>query len=134
MDLTAVRNAIATSLTGISGLQTYAVVPDSVNVPCAIVGMPTSVDFDQAMGRGLDRMTIPVRLMVSRADGPDAQADLDGYVAGSGAKSVKTAVEVDKTLGGTVDTVRVTQATGFGAFEVGDVSYLGCDFSVEVYG
>lgn len=124
-----IRTALASSMNTISGLRTSATVPDAPRPPQAIV-MPDRIDYDLNMMRGADRFYFTIILLVARADDRAAQNNLDAYITGTG--SIKAAVEADRTLGGVVDTVRVTQMRNYAAVSVGEVLYLGAEFDVEV--
>lgn len=132
--LSTIRDGLKTRLATIAGLEVYDVVPDQANVPCAMVGPPERITFDSVMQRGADEYLIPIRILVNRSDLGSAQDALDGYLAGAGATSVKAAIEGDVTLGGAVDTTRVKEARNYGAFEVGEITYLGVEFLTEVIG
>ncbi|NCX13612.1 MAG: hypothetical protein EBW73_12535, partial [Betaproteobacteria bacterium] len=62
-----------------------------------------------------------------------AQNSLDSYLAPTGAGSVKTAIEGDRSLGGKAQTLRVTEMSGITPVTLGDVSYLSATFMVTVY-
>jgi hypothetical protein len=48
--------------------------------------------------------------------------------------SVKDAIEGDRTLGGIVDTCRVTNVTNYVVQDANDTEFLAVDFNVEVWG
>jgi hypothetical protein len=88
------------------------------------------------MHRGLDQATFDVLVIASRMSDRSAQDKLDGYLAGSGASSIKTVLEAGTptgTLNGTVSTIRVTRATPI-AITVASVEYLAYRYEVEIYG
>jgi hypothetical protein len=58
---------------------------------------------------------------------------MDAFCAPTGAGSIKTAIEVDKTLGGACQSLRVTELSAYGSTSIGDTIYLTADFSVIVY-
>lgn len=130
--LSSIRAGLKANLATISGLRTFDTVPDQVPVPCAVVGGPERIDFDATMGRGIDRYTIPIRVYVSRASERAGQASLDAFLAGSGASSVKAAIESDKDLGGAADTTRCVAMREYGIYEVNGVAYLGFEVVVDV--
>lgn len=134
MNISTVRDGMKARLATISGLRSYDTIPDSMSPPCAVVGMPTLIEFDKVYARACDRATFPVRLLVGKASDRAAQDRLDGYLAGSGALSVKAAFEADASLSGAVQTSRVLNVSGLGVYDVMGVPYLGADFTVEVYG
>lgn len=133
--ISAVRDACVTQLSTITGLRTYDLIPDTVNVPAAVVGN-LELTWDEAMHRGLDFASFDVLLITSRMSDRSAQDKLDAYLAGTGASSVKTVLEAGSptgTLNGTVSTVRVTRATPI-SLTIASIEYLAYRYEVEVYG
>ena len=130
--LSSIRTGIATNLGNITSLSVYGFVPDSIEPPTAVIGVVDNIEYDSTMARGADTYTIPVFLYVSRVDAQDAQDTLDGYLASSGASSVKAQVESDITLGGEAQSVRVVSASNYGVYTINNIDYLGVEFLVEV--
>jgi hypothetical protein len=126
-----VRNGLKTRLATISGLSAYALVPMTPNLPTALV-QPRSIDFDTSMTRGSDRLIFDVTLLVADSITELAQSQLDPYLSGSGAQSVKAAIEADQTLGGAADWCRVTEVNAYGDMPYSGKLYLGARFTVEV--
>jgi hypothetical protein len=127
------RTGIATNLATIAGLRTAATVPDQINPPIAVV-MPNSITYDLAFARsGGDEYEFLVMVIVGRVDERSAQNKLDAYCSGSGASSIKTAIEKDKTLGGKAFDCRVSSLRGYQQVTVGDVVYLSAEFVVQVF-
>ncbi len=131
--ITSIREGLATRLKTIAGLNVYDHLPGQFSTPAAITGGPSTVDYDAAMRRGLDRYEFPVRLYASMAHSRGGQDALDEYLASSGAKSVKAAIEGDRTLGGAVSDLRVTTVSGYGRTTYGGVDYFGAEILVELY-
>lgn len=132
--ISSIRDGLQARLLTVSGLRAHDTIPDDISVPTAVVGAPESIDFDTTYGRGADRYTIPIRVYASLASERAGQDKLDGYLAGSGATSIKAAIEGDVTLGGAAHTTRVTQAKDYGIYEIAGVQYLGVVFLCEVIG
>jgi len=130
--ISAIRTGLATRLGTISGLRTTATVPDDPKPPVAIV-MPPTVTYDTAMGRGLDTYEFTVLVMVGRLSERTAQAALDGYANPTGAGSIKTAIEADRTLGGAASTLRVTDMRNVGPMSIAENTFLTAEFVVTVY-
>jgi hypothetical protein len=130
--LTSIRDGLKTALQSVTGLRAFDTIPDAIAPPAAIVGGPERIQWDLTFRRASDRYTIPVRIYVGRASERTAQDKLDGYLAGEGSGSIKEAIEADPTLGGAVETVRVTEARGYGIYPIGGVDYLGVEFLVDV--
>ena len=132
MTISELRSGIATNLATISGLRTSSTVPDNPNPPIALVE-PMTVQFDTAMGRSLDQYNFKVTVIVGRASERTSQNSLDAYCSGSGASSVKRAIESDRTLGGKANDLRVTGLSSYGSITIADVTYLAAEFAVVVY-
>jgi hypothetical protein len=130
--LTEIRSGLAANVATINGLRSAPVVPDQINPPIAIV-MPSRISFDRAMHRGLDEYEFVVTVFVGRADERVAQNLLDAYCNPTGTSSVKTALEGDRTLGGAVSDLRVTEMRGITPVLVGDTTYLTAEFVVSVF-
>ena len=133
MNTGAVMDGLAAALDAIGGLKVYEYPPDAIVTPAGIVGYPDPFSFDAVMGRGADRGTFPVHVVVSKSSDRAARSALVEYMAGFGAKSVKAALEVDGTLGGVAASVRVTGFSGVD-LDVGGVRYVAASFSVDVIG
>lgn len=131
-DIGALIDGLSANLGTVDKLRVQAEILDTVPIPCAIIGPPASVTYDEVMARGADVYTFTVRVLVARASERAAQRALFGYTSGTGNNSIKTAIESDRTLGGAADTVRVTSAGNLGVYAYGDVDYLGAEFTVEV--
>ncbi len=126
-----VRANLKTALAGVV-TRTFDYVPDQVPTPCAVVGNLT-ITFDEAQNRGLDMGEVDVLVIVSRMNDRGAQDKLDGYLAGSGAGSVKAALEADRTLSGALQSLRVVRAAPI-TIEVSGVSFFAYQYEVIVYG
>jgi hypothetical protein len=134
MVIGSVRTGIKNNLAAISGLRTYDVVPDSMSVPAAVVGIPTEIDYDYTLNRSNDQAVFPVRVFIGKASDRNAQKLLDVYLDSTGSQSIKTVIENDSSLGGAANTVMVERASGIGVYTIAGVDYLGAEFSVRVWG
>jgi hypothetical protein len=130
MSISLIRQALATNLGTIPGLRTSAEVPDLPNPPIAIVAL-RSVSYDGAYAKGLTNYNFAVTVIVGRAAEREAQRRLDAYIS-TGASSVKSAVESDKTLGGNAYDCRVVSMDSVGSLSISDTTYLAADFTVTV--
>lgn len=127
-----VRTALKTQLATITGMRTYDIVPDSINVPAAVVGM-LDFEFDMTMLRGADKATLDIIVITGRMSERAAQNKLDALLSGTGSSSVKTVLEANPTLSGACQTLRVTGASS-GSIQVGGIDYLAYRFRTEVIG
>lgn len=130
--ITSLRTAIATNLGTIAGLRTSAEMPDNPNPPIALV-RPVTVEYNQAMARGMTKYTFVVVVIVGRAAEKPAQRSLDAYCSSTGSSSIKLAVESDKTLGGNAYDCRVTEMRNYTPIQLQEGTYLAAEFSVDVF-
>lgn len=137
--VTALRNGLKTRLDTISGLRAHAFVTGDVVPPAAVVipGDPSrknamAINYDCTMGRGSDDFIFTVLLIVSNKVERVSQDALDAYLDGSGATSVKAAIEADGTLGGIAHFTNVTGVRDYGAVSYGGQTYVGAEIMVEV--
>ncbi len=132
MNPSQVRDGLKTRLQTITGLRAYDLIPDTVVPPCAVVGqLDFTFDIDNA--RGLDQAQVDVLVIVQRFSERAGQDKLDAYLAGSGSSSIKTAIEGDRTLGGTVNTLRVTGAEA-GTYDSQGVTFLSYRYRITMWG
>jgi hypothetical protein len=101
-------------------------------MPAAVVQLE-SVSYDQAMQRGLTEYRFLVTVIFGRVATSQAQRSMDQLIDDGGGRSVKSAVESDKTLNGNAFDVRVSEMTNITAITIGDITYLSADFAVIVY-
>lgn len=130
MDIAAVMDEIGDALATIDGLRVFPYYADKVTPPSAVVHWPDSYEFDQTMQRGSDLVTVPVTVVVGRADARTSRDRLAQYVKGSGATSVKAAVEQHEPA--SFESARV-KSVEFGAFTIANSTYLGATFDIEIY-
>lgn len=132
IDVEAIRSGLATNLATISGLRTSGNVPDNPNPPVAVCFLET-IEYDETFRNGLHTLMFRIMVVVSRADDRTAQRKLNEYVSPDGARSIKTAVESDRTLGGLVQTLQLRSMTSMGSTIVSEQEYMAVEFSVAVY-
>jgi hypothetical protein len=127
--LSEIRTGIATNLASITGLRTAAVMPDNPSPPIAIV-QPDSINYDNTFQRGMQTYTFTVIVLVGRVAERSAQNAIDAFCSSTGTSSIKLAIERDKTLGGKVYDLRVTDMRAYATISVGEVNYLAAEFLV----
>lgn len=131
MTIADIRDGIVSNLATISGLRTSVDIPDNPSPPIAFVGLE-SVQYDQSFQRGLTEYNFTVTVLVGRVSERSAQRKLDEYIS-NGARSIKLAIEADKTLGGASYDVRVSELRNVGTVSLEQVIYLAADFAVTVF-
>jgi len=127
-----IRDALKTNLQTIINLRVYDQIPDVIVPPCAVVGQLDFI-FDIDNARGLDQASVDIFVIVQRFSESTAQDKLDTLLAGTGPKSIKTALESDRTLGGLVDTLRVVSADS-GTYQSGDQTFLSYRYNLIIWG
>ena len=145
MQISEVRDAIADAArvvvlpAGIGKLKCTGYVPDSIVAPCFFVG-EVEVTFDKAMGRKLDELLFTCRVLAGRADDRSSQRILDALLSGSGAASLKAAIEAARggpgeyALGGLAHDLHVQRIQGYRWFEHAGSTYVGAELVIKVIG
>lgn len=131
MSLAAIREGLGANLGTISGLRVYTEIPDNPSMPCVVLQL-NRADYDGAFQRGLTEYDFDIRLIVSRVTDRRSQQALDEFID-NGPRSIKTAVESDKTLGGAAFDVRVSAMDVVDAVTIGETAYFTATFSATVY-
>ncbi len=131
MAIAEIRAGLAANIATISGLRVSAEIPDNPSPPIAVIAL-NNISYDLAMARGTTLYNFTVTLIVGRVAERDAQRKLDAY-AGNGERSIKTAVQSDRQLGGAAFDVRLSDMNTIGALNLGEQTYLAADFAVQVY-
>jgi hypothetical protein len=131
VSITDIRTELAKNLATIPGLRTYADIPDNPAMPCAVVTLQ-STTYDQAFKRGLTLYEFVVTVIFGRVATVQAQRSMDELIS-TGERSLKAAVESDKSLAGKAFDTVVTEMTNVQSVTIGDITYLSADFAVTVY-
>lgn len=130
--LTQIRTALKDVVETATGLTGYRTTPEHANLPAFVV-IPRTTSFDVAFGRGLDTYDLDVIVLISRRDDELAQDDLDEYVNGFGAKSIRQAVFNNRSLGLTNIDAHVVGLSDYGArFNIGELEHVGARLLVRV--
>lgn len=129
--LTELREGIAENLSTITGLRVSSFVPDNPNPPMAIV-TPQNIEYHKAFKNGFSTYNFVVSVFVTRVSERTAQASLDAYCAPTGASSIKSAIESDRTLSGRCFDLIVSDMRNYGSVIIGDNTYLTAEFDCAV--
>ena len=125
MNVNTALDTIGTALGNVSGLRVFDFIPDNVNPPAAVVGMPELLTYDNTMGRGTDRATFKVTVLVGKVSDRAARDKLAAYLDGTGAASVSVKTALDAIAGG-----RCTQAE-IAVYTFPSGVFLGADFDFD---
>jgi hypothetical protein len=129
--LTELREGIAENLSTIVGLRVSSFVPDNPNPPMAIV-TPQNIEYHKAFKNGFSTYNFVVSVFVTRVSERTAQTNLDAYCAPTGASSIKSAIESDRTLSGRCFDLIVSDMRNYGSVIIGDNTYLTAEFDCAV--
>jgi len=130
--ITEIKSKLAERIATIPSLRVSTQIPDNPQPPVGIINLD-NIQYDQAMAQGLTLANFTVQIIVARASARSAQNRLDGFVANSGASSVKSALELNRTLDGLIQDLRVVSVPNIGSITMSDQIYLAADFEVAVY-
>jgi hypothetical protein len=122
-----IMDAIGTRLGTVTGLRVFDFPPKSAQAPFAFVDLPERIDFDAALKRGYDRMT--VRVVVCVADQVDraARDAIATYAAGTGSGSIKAVLE-----NGSIGSSCRVQSVEFRPVIMAGNAFLGAVFTLDV--
>lgn len=135
-DISAIRSALATQITTVTGMRALAEAKDQISPPVAVIlpGQPFVV-----YGQTLDgAFTVNLRVLIAISDAPPdekVQRALDAYLgqgAGVTASSIAAAIRQDPTLGGVVHFAEVISVGGYNRLEYAGVMYFGARIEIEI--
>lgn len=132
MNLDQVAGEIGTALGSIDGLTVPEWGVRRVVPPFALISLPERIDYDATYGRGSDRIEDwTVLVLLARPEDPGTRTAIAEYADGSGAKSVKAAIEGYAYAA--CDSVTVTSAE-FDVVKYDGVDYLAAMFHLDITG
>lgn len=131
MDIDAVMDELGDAVDSIAGLRVDRYPPEAITPPVAIIAYPDAIDYDATYGRGMDRITAAVVVVVGRVSARASKKQLTAYMNGSGSKSIKAAIG-DHTPT-SYDVARVVSAET-DVFEMAGGDYISAVFEVDVVG
>ncbi len=135
----AVCDAIAVNIrSGLAGDtlagRTYSLAPDSIDPPCAVV-VPAPGEFltYEDTFDGTQNYDIVVKVLNGTQATTSSQQLLMGYMARTGATSVRAAILSDPRLGNTVSYLQVPSALSYHNVEWAGQFFLGFELAVKVF-
>lgn len=132
-----VQVAIARALWTVPDLRPTATEPDAPNFPLAyprLVDWTYDVSFAE-FGCDVEMLYhFDLWVLVSLAPSLNrAQTVLNGYLSPAGSRSIKQALEADVSLGGCVQSTRVTGGGAYGRSEIAGIACLAASIRLETY-
>ncbi len=125
------REGIAENLSTITGLRVSSFMPDNPNPPMAVV-TPQNIEYHKAFRNGFSTYSFVISVFVGRVSDRTGQANLDAFCAPTGASSIKSAIESDRTLSGRCFDLIVSDMRNYGSVIIGDNTYLTAEFDCAV--
>ncbi len=131
----AIAEGLKVRLATISGVRAYSYQPEQLNPPFAYPIL-NGVSYHQTMGMGsaVTQFDWSVYVVVGRWVDRVAMTNLDDFLSPTGAKSIRAALEADRTLGGACSDLVVSTSANISALEQDDAEYLQVSFSLTIYG
>ena len=130
MDVPLVVEALAEAIRAGAQLRAFAYPPDDPSPPCAYVTVDR-IDYHDTAGGGT-RADLTITVLASRGSAIDATERLYEHLSRSGARSIREAVETDRTLGGVVDSAVVSNGRLAASVSTGEAVYGAAQLEVEV--
>lgn len=131
--VTQVADGLKNALATISGLRVFAYQPDQNSTPPLAYPILDEVVYHQAFNGGDVVMNWTISVIVGRYVDRTAYAQLDDFLSFDGAKSVRAAIEADKTLGGVCQTLIVQSSVDVTSLSQADAEFLQIRFRVQVH-
>lgn len=134
MDVKAIRVALREAATSsINNLNGYSYGALMMNIPAFFVA-DVELDYGSALESGMETAMFNCRMLVSKTDDSGGQERVDDFMTSEGERSVKAALESDRSLSGACYEAHVDKAEGPKVYVHNGVDYLGCQFRVQVTG
>ena len=112
-------------------LRVYPFPPDNLASPAAVVGFPETIQYDVSAQRGVDRMVIPVYVVIDRTWDRSSADQFANLTAGTGANSVKQAIQTRPHTSFSTARVRSVDRS---VISVAGVEYWAATFLVDITG
>lgn len=131
MNLANIVAELASRLNDIDDLRVYPYPPDSISDPAGVFPVPDDIMYDVTYGRGMDRITLPLLLLIGKASDRTIFTRISPYVSGSGASSVKAVLE-----SGTYTALHtvVVKRCQFDVITWAQTDYLAAIFTLDIAG
>jgi hypothetical protein len=132
MDIGRVMDEVGRALGSVVGLRerVFAYPAPNVVPPAAFVGWPDDIDYTATMGRAVT-LTLPVLVVVGKADIRSARDTITAYLSSSGPGSVPAALDGGSYVA--CDSVRVMKAH-VDPVSIAGIEYLAALLDVEITG
>src|ERR1041385_1965907 len=130
--ITDIMDGIETRLATISGLRVNSEIPDQINPPEAVVGVPDISDYHETFGHGGVEIRPTVTVLTSRTLDRIGQRQLASYMDPTGTNSIHAPIEGERTLGGKVSFCVVESARNVQVKDANGIGYYGVEFTLYI--
>lgn len=124
---------LETRLKTIDGLNVARYFTGQVVPPVAIIGVPPVTEYHASMGRGTMALEPTIHVFTGSAIDLEGQRALSEYANPVGDKSIRAAIEADKTLGGMAQDCIVREFRPLNLEEYSALNYFGGVFTLQLY-
>ncbi len=135
MSIEAIGTGIKATITATiaTGLRVYATkeLPDTLELPCVLIMLGPG-KYATAFDSSFDQV-FRLILCLAKQDSPEAFNKLLDYVDDVGARSLFAALNADRTLNATCSASKLDNHSGAGSTQWGKISYLSCEFELQVW-
>jgi len=131
MNVSQVMDQVGRSLEGVGDLRVFAYPAPNVVPPAAFVGWPDEIDYAATFAPGAVTLTLPVLIVVGKADVRSARDAIAAYLDSTGPSSAVKAIEGGRYTA--CDAVRVTGAR-VEPVSVAGIEYLAALLDVAIVG
>lgn len=128
-----ITEGLAAALGTVVGLRSTPYQPEQLNPPLAYPTL-NQVRYHGAFAGGDVVSSFTITVITGRYVERTAYTLLDDYISFDGPKSIRAALEQDKTLGGICQTLIVESSLDISSLSQGDAEFLEIRFQVEVHG
>lgn len=132
MNLDTVMTQVAAAAATISGVRSFAYPPDKLHPPAFLTTLPETITPHATYARGMSTLRMPCLLLVGRVQDRSSVKKLVSYLNMSGSLSLVLALESYAYTA--CDTVVVADIAADKVITIGQVDYLGAEFTVDIAG
>lgn len=132
MNVADVMDQLGDALDTITGLRVFRYPPETLTPPAGVVAYPETAQYAEAYGRGMDRLMVPIVVVLGKVSDRSSAIAMAAYLSGSGARSIKAVVDNYGSYTA-MDSVTVTSAET-DVFTMNGVDHIAATFEVDVVG
>jgi hypothetical protein len=128
-----VQAEVADKLSAIDGLRIVPWDADSITPPAVLFAVPTQVTYDVTYS-GRFSFTLPIVVLVGRADARSSRQKINEFISVPGARSVKATVDNSDTVTYTTCDAVTVSTVELDIMRVNGVDYRAAIFNTDIQG